>query len=75
VLRNGEQKRVPAAPAGSLDSPPSDFIVRLRPLPGVAPYGALRFALKILKRRYGLRVVTIGRTKLKGARGATRINP
>ena len=35
------------------------FVVCLRPRPGIAPYRALRGALKVLGRRFGLQAISI----------------
>jgi hypothetical protein len=35
------------------------YVIRLRPRPGVDPIKALRSALKILGRRFGLRAVEV----------------
>jgi hypothetical protein len=42
------------------------FVVCLQAQKGVEPYRALRGALKTLKRRYGLRCVTIKEARKRG---------
>jgi hypothetical protein len=43
--------------------PPSEFVVRLRPLPGVDAIRALRQLLKVALRRFGLKCVSIAEQK------------
>ena len=43
------------------------YIVRLRPLPGVDAVRALRAALKVLLRRFGLRAIEVRQTDKEDA--------
>jgi hypothetical protein len=51
-----------------------DFLVRLRPRPGTDATRNLRGALKMLLRRYGLRVVEIEEIKMSGVAQLERTN-
>lgn len=35
------------------------YVIRLRPGPGIDPIKALRFALKLLGRRFGLQAISV----------------
>jgi hypothetical protein len=56
--RNGDnRKRLQRSSDGSLAGP--TFVLRLRPEPGIDPVRALRAALKVLLRRFGLKAIEV----------------